>query len=210
MNTCKHFGVRTSKREEESRCQRCKDSNLDLFKKCTVESNITMGTSTDVDEAGKTVFIPPKIISDTVLLYEKFGETHSSLCKETDSDDKPSNELKPKRKITPRVKGLAKLCRNLRSEGKSDDEIRQAVAKRYVEAGKSEKDAKGKAKNWVKNMNWNEVRTGRFSSTKSEADFFGADLSGADLSGANLSEANLSEADLSNLTNLMKQTYPKY
>ena len=154
MNACKHFGVRTSKREEGAKCQRCKDTAFDLFKKCTIESNITMGTSISIDEEGETISSPPEIISDAVLLYEKFDEIHPSLCKETDSDAEASNKPKPKRIISTRVKGLAKLCRDLRSDGKPDDEIRQAVANRYVEAGKSEKDAKGKAKNWVKNMRW--------------------------------------------------------
>lgn len=165
MTTCKYFGVRTSKRESGRKCQSCKERSFDSFKKCTIESNITMGTSISVDEKGSTISIPPKIVSDTELLYEKFDDNPLSRHKETDSDDGASNESKSKRTISTRVKGLVKLCRDSRSEGKTDDEIRQEVAKRYIDAGKSEKDAKGKAKNWVKNMNWNGVMSGRFSST---------------------------------------------
>lgn len=168
MNTCQYFGVRTSERESRGKCQNCKEGALDLFKKCTIESNITMGTSISVDEKGNTISIPPEIVSDSVLLYEKFGEVHPSLRKEKDSDE-VSNESEPKKIVSTRVKGLAKLCRDSRSGGKSDDEIRQLVAERYIEVGKSEKDANGKAKNWVKNMNWVGVRTGRFSSIKSNA-----------------------------------------
>jgi len=162
MTTCKYFGVRTKDRESRRKCRSCKENNFDLFRKCTIESNIIMGTSTDVDEKGNTISIPPKKVSDTELTYEKFDDSPSTIRKKADPNKKVNTEPEPKRKISNRVKGLAKLCRNLRSEGKSDDEIRQAVAERYIEVGKSEKDAKGKAKNWVKNMNWNGVRSGRF------------------------------------------------
>lgn len=61
---------------------------------------------------------------------------------------------KAKKSISPKVKGLAKLCRELKAQGKKDEEIVQEVAKRYVESGKPEKEANSRAKNWVKHMIW--------------------------------------------------------
>jgi len=56
---------------------------------------------------------------------------------------------------TPKkVKGLAKMCRELKSQGKQDEEIVQEVKKKYIESGKSEKEANSKAKSWVKHMVW--------------------------------------------------------
>jgi len=157
MNDCKFFGVRTIEREGKAKCQNCKASNLELFKKCTRESNITMGTSVLVDGAGETIFVPPKVVSDTKLLYEKHSEVSSPQKKVVVSD---TSESKQKRTISSRVKGLAIMCRKLKSEGKSDEEIVQEVANKYADAGKSEKEATGKAKSWVKNMNWDGVKSG--------------------------------------------------
>lgn len=53
-----------------------------------------------------------------------------------------------------KVKGLAKMCRELKSQGKQDEEIVQEVKKKYIESGKSEKEANSKAKSWVKHMVW--------------------------------------------------------
>lgn len=180
MTTCKYFGVRTGDRESKAKCQKCKEVDSELFVKCTVETNILMGTSISVDEKGNTILTPPAGVSDTELMFEKYdkpiaatqsrgqlNETYTGLkevAKERNTAIVTSSQ--PKKKASCRVKGLVVLCRNLKSEGKSDDEIRLEVAKRYVLAGKNEKEAAGKAKNWVKNMNWNMVgvRTGRLSS----------------------------------------------
>lgn len=149
LTACKCFGVRTSNIEAKAKCQKCKEFNLELFKKCTVETNILMGTSIDIDPKGNTISIPPGKVSDTELMFEKFERSYSS----TKKADSNTNAEKPKA-APNRVKGLAKMCREMRLAGKSDEEIRQAVAKRYVDVGKSVKDAEGKAKNWVKNMRW--------------------------------------------------------
>ena len=74
MTTCKYFGVRTSERENEIGCRKCKEADLELFRKCTIETNILMGTSIDVDDEGNTISIPPKVVSDSKLMYEKFED----------------------------------------------------------------------------------------------------------------------------------------
>lgn len=73
---------------------------------------------------------------------------------EDPKDEQEQEEEKPKRRISSKVKGLAKLCRDLKSKGKTNDEIIQEVANKYIEAGKLEKEAKGRAKSWVKHMVW--------------------------------------------------------
>ena len=69
---CKYFGVRTSVREGSKKCQECKESFPEVFRKCTLETNILISTSIDVDEKGNTVVIPPTgKVSDTELIIER-------------------------------------------------------------------------------------------------------------------------------------------
>jgi len=72
MIVCKYFGVRTSTRESGVKCRECKVSNPELFKKCTLETNILMCTSITVDKEGNTVVVPPLgKVSDVVLIIER-------------------------------------------------------------------------------------------------------------------------------------------
>lgn len=70
MTDCKYFGVRTSKREGALSCQNCKKTNLELFKKCTRETNILMATSISVDAKGNTIAVLPGKVDDSKLLVE--------------------------------------------------------------------------------------------------------------------------------------------
>lgn len=74
MTACVYFGVRTPKRDKTAQCRECKNSNFELFRKCTKETNTLMGTSIDVDKKGNTVEIPPVgLVSDKELVIENFN-----------------------------------------------------------------------------------------------------------------------------------------
>lgn len=122
-----------------------------MFKKCTFETNVIMGTSVNVDEEGNTFSVLPKRNSEDELLYENFEDKPT----EKKSKEESKKEKEEPKKKSKRVTGLVKLCREMKSAGASEEEIRKAVAQKYIGAGKSKKDAEGRAKNWVKNMVWN-------------------------------------------------------
>jgi len=70
MTTCKYFGVRTSTRESGVKCRECKLNSSEVFRKCTVETNILMATSIDIDAEGNTIIVLPEKVSDDKLLVE--------------------------------------------------------------------------------------------------------------------------------------------
>lgn len=123
---CTYFGVRTSDRQKTKECQKCMGSKLEVFKKCTVETNILMGTSTTTDEKGNTVTVPPRCkISDTELM---FGNDPLRVVANKSSQKETGKEHKAiKRGVNKR-----QLCRNLLILGKSDQEITQELAARYI------------------------------------------------------------------------------
>lgn len=152
MTKCKFFGVRSSKGVEDSACQKC-----EMFKKCTIETNLIMGTSVVIDSCGVTKHMLPKgELSDVELMFEKFGE---SLKKEKD-DPKEKDDSKEKKgikekKVSRRVTGLSKLCRSLKAKNISEADIEKEVAKLYFDSGHyTQAQAAAKAKNCVANMVW--------------------------------------------------------
>ena len=71
MTTCKYFGVRTNTRESGLKCQECKKSTPEVFRKCTLETNILLSTSVSIDEKGNTVITAPAgKVGDDKLLVE--------------------------------------------------------------------------------------------------------------------------------------------
>lgn len=143
---CIYFGVRTSERQRTKNCQRCMGSELEVFKKCTVETNILMGTSTSTDEKGNTVTIPPSgKISDMELM---FGNDPLRVVANKSSQKGSTGE----EKSTKRGVNKRQLCRNLFTLGKSDQEIVQELAARYISENVEEKIANRRAGDILKQI----------------------------------------------------------
>jgi len=123
---CTYFGVRTSERQKMRKCQECMRSNLEVFKKCTVETNILMGTSTTVDKEGNTITIPPRCkISDTELM---FGNDPLRVL----TNKKSQTGTVEEKKMAKRGVNKRQLCRDLLTQGKSNQGIIQELAARYT------------------------------------------------------------------------------
>ena len=143
---CMYFGVRTSDRQKTKECQKCMGSNLDVFKKCTIETNILMGTSITTDEKGNTITIPPQCkISDTELM---FGNDPSRVLENKQSQ---TGNVKEK-KMAKRGVNKRQLCRDLIIQGKSDQEITQELAARYTSENVEEKVAARRAGDILKQV----------------------------------------------------------
>ena len=67
---CTYFGVRTSNREAEAKCRLCKQDTPEIFRKCTMETNILMSTSINIDAKGNTIIVLPGKVGDDKLLVE--------------------------------------------------------------------------------------------------------------------------------------------
>lgn len=143
---CTYFGVRTSDRQKTKGCQKCMGSELAVFKKCTVETNILMGTSTTVDENGNTVTVPPQCkISDTELM---FGNDPLRVL----GNKKAQTGTAEEKKVARRGVNKRQLCRNLLTLGKSDQEITQELAVRYISENVEEKIANRRANDILKQI----------------------------------------------------------
>ena len=143
---CTYFGVRTSERQKTRKCQKCMKGNLDVFKKCTVETNILMGTSTIVDEKGDTVTVPPRCkISDTELM---FGNDPLRVL----INKKAQTGSAKEKKMAKRGVNKRQLCRDLLTQGKSEQEITQELAARYLSENVEEKIANRRAADILKQV----------------------------------------------------------
>lgn len=147
---CEFFGVRSSKGTKKM-CDKCPEA---MFKKCTVETNMLMGTSIVIDAvSGVTKHVLPKEeLSEVELMFEN-SELRPTK-KETEKKDKKSSTKKKEKAKTKRVTGISKLCRSLRKQNVSDEDIEVQVAKLYTESGMDTKAAQAKAKSCVAHMVW--------------------------------------------------------
>lgn len=143
---CTYFGVRTSEQQKTKKCRRCMGNNLEEFKRCTVETNILMGTSITTDGKGSTVTIPPRCkISDTELM---FGNDPLRVL----VNKKAQTGTKAEKKMAKRGVNKRQLCRDLLTLRKSDQEITQELAARYLSENVEEKIANRRANDILKQV----------------------------------------------------------
>jgi len=146
---CKYFGVRTSERQKTKECQACMRDALDVFKKCTVETNIVFGTSIDVDEKGNTITVPPRCkISDTELMFE--NDSSKEVKRVVKNKKSQTGNVKEK-KMVKRV-NKRQLCRDMLTQGKSDQEVTQELTARYLSENVEEKIAARRAGDILKQI----------------------------------------------------------
>lgn len=150
MKNCKFFGVKSSKKVSTKMCDKCQKN-----KQCTIETNTLMGTSVVVDRLGVTNHVLPKgDISDTELMFENFD---GSAKKETVVKEKDTKKRTFKKEKVKRVTGISKLCRILRKQKVSDEDIEVQVTKLYIKSGMNKSTAQAKAKSCIAHMVWDRI-----------------------------------------------------
>lgn len=121
-------------------------STVEVFKKCTVETNIMMGTSITTDEKGNTITIPPSgKISDTELM---FGNDPLRVL----VNKKAQTGTTEEKKMAKKGVNKRQLCRDLLTQDKSDQEITQELAARYLSENVEEKIANRRANDILKQV----------------------------------------------------------